>query len=174
MRVISHRVLPLAVAVAVCIVGRANAGGHCVRCGRDEACQKVCRLVVEEKKVDVVCWGTKCEDFCVPGPSKPGCRNCELVCETSDASCTGPHTATKKFVSTEWIPGSAAVHTKKKLMKKTVTKKVPSHKWVVENLYSQCEANAVGPDIQPGVAVSTSPVVGANLKNRSTAAVANH
>jgi hypothetical protein len=39
---------------------------------------------------------------------------------------------------TNWIPGSAKVHTKTKLMKKTVTQKVPVHRWIVEDLCSQC------------------------------------
>ena len=51
--------------------------GCCAHCGCANSCQKVCRLVCEEKKVDVLCWGCKCENFCVPGPSKPGCQHCE-------------------------------------------------------------------------------------------------
>jgi len=55
-------------------------------CGRAAACQTSYRLVPEDKRVDVVCWGCKCEDFCVPGPSKPGCRHCDAVCESCTAS----------------------------------------------------------------------------------------
>ncbi len=61
-----------------------SAGGILHRCGHcncDCECTKVCRLVVEEKKVQVVCWGCKCEDFCLPGPSDRGCKNCEEVCD---------------------------------------------------------------------------------------------
>jgi hypothetical protein len=43
------------------------------------------------------------------------------------------------------MPGSAKVHTKKKLMKKTVTKKVPSHKWVVEDLCDNCAQHSQTP-----------------------------
>jgi hypothetical protein len=106
----------------------------CAHCGCACSGQKVCRLVCEEKKVDVICWGCKCEDFCVPGPSKPGCRHCECVCGDCSApcDCTVPHAKSKAFVWTDWVPGCASIFTKKKLMQKIVTKTVPSYKWVVE------------------------------------------
>jgi hypothetical protein len=141
----------------------ARADGHCARCGTTEPCQKVCRLVVEDKKVDVVCWGAKCEDFSVPGPSRPGCQNCESVCGSTDGStCAAP----KKFVWTDWTPGSAQAYSRKKLMKKTVSKTVPSHKWVVEDLCHQCEATSEGATVVPGVLVPPPPVADAKLKFR--------
>ena len=114
----------------------------CVHCGCSCACQKVCRLVCEDKKVDVVCWGCVCEDFCLSKHNKPGCVHCETVC----AKCDEPHdpkapcVQPKRFVWTEWIPGCATMHTKKKLMKKTEKVTVKSFKWVVEDLCSQCES----------------------------------
>ena len=53
---------------------RAGAGG-CHRCGC-EGCQKVCRLVCDEKELEVNCWDSKCEEFCVPGHCKLGCKHC--------------------------------------------------------------------------------------------------
>jgi hypothetical protein len=45
------------------------------------------------------------------------------------------------FVWSHWTPcGCPKIVTKKKLMKKTVTKTVPAYKWVVEDLCPQCEA----------------------------------
>src|SRR5688500_7438152 len=78
----------------------------CDHCGHAGACQKVCRLVCETKKVEVTCWGCKCEDFCVPGPSKPGCKHCETVCEFCNEGCdaNAVHSCPQKFVWTEWIP----------------------------------------------------------------------
>ena len=115
--------------------------GCCARCGCVASCQKTCRLVTEEKKVEVVCWGCKCEDFCVGCHSVPGCEHRDDVCGACDFPkgtgevCTKPHI----FAWTEWKPPSrATVHTKKKLIKKVITKKVPSHKWVVEDLCSSC------------------------------------
>jgi hypothetical protein len=161
--------LLVAAFAAISLVSDSKAGGghHCAHCGCHAASQKVCRLVKEEKKVEIVCWGCKTEDFCLPGPSKPGCEHCEYVCDDCEEG-TGPdaiQTKAKKFVWTEWIPGcSAKVHTKKKLMKKVVTKKVPSYKWVVEDLCPQCDANCVGATVEPGVEVPPPPVANAKLK----------
>jgi hypothetical protein len=125
------------------LLAPAQAGdGCCDRCGCTANCRKLCRLVCEDKKVEVVCWGCKCEEFCVAGPSKPGCKHCECVCGTCDekgsdsAVCAKP----KRFVWFNWLPGCAQCYTRTKLMKKTVTVTVPSHKWVVEDLCSQCAA----------------------------------
>lgn len=129
----------VALAVVAVIVSLGVSAGEvlCTQCGAPGACQKVCRLVTEEKKVEVVFWGVKCEEFCMPGRCRPGCQTCETACgEGTSGHVT--HGSGKKFVWTEWVPGQAQVPTKRKLMKKIVTKTVPSHKWVVDNLCSDC------------------------------------
>lgn len=115
----------------------------CRRCGCKEGCEKVCRLVCEEKKVEVICWSSKDELFCLPGPSQRDCKHCEEACESChDRDGFMRWFATPKpFVWTEWIPGCATLHTKRKLMKRTITKKIPSYKWVVEDLCPECESN---------------------------------
>ncbi len=130
----------LALVAVAAITVRAFAGsGCCVHCGREENCQKVCRLVCEDKKITTTCWGFKSEDFCVPGPSQRGCTHCETVCDECPGP-KGPCVQPQKLVWTEWMPGSSAkVYTKKKLMKRTVTKTVPSYRWVVEDVCSQCQ-----------------------------------
>jgi hypothetical protein len=150
----------VAVVLATSVPRLAFAGG-CEHCGGNAACQKVCRLVCEEKKVEITCWGCKCEDFCVPGPSKPGCKHCETVCEFCEEGSDpkSPVTASKKFVWTEWIPGCAKVYTKKTLMKRTVTKTIPSYKWVVEDLCGNCEASLPPLDIEPAADVPPPPSV---------------
>ena len=41
----------------------------------------------------------------------------------------------KDFVWYDWEPGCAKhIHTKKKLMKRTISKTIPGFKWVVEDL----------------------------------------
>ena len=121
--------------------GEAGAG-CCDHCGCEEPCRKVCRLVKEEKKVEVVCYGMKEQDFCLPGPSKRGCQHCEPVCTDCDekGKDKDPDVESKprKFVWSDWIPGRAHIHTKTLLMKKTETKKIPSYKWVVEDLCEKC------------------------------------
>lgn len=138
------------------------AGRRCAGCGASDGCQKVCRLVREEKKVQVVCWGVKCEDFCVPGPSRPGCRNSDVVCDELDpqAPCTKP----KTFSWTEWLPGDCGrLFTKSKLMKKTVVKKVPSFKWVVEDLCADCEKTREVAEAPADGRLPPAPVVDAKL-----------
>jgi hypothetical protein len=121
-------------------------GGHgnCARCGCAAECCKVCRLVCEEKKTEVYCYGCKCEEFCLPCPSKPGrchyecvCDDCEH-CEDPDAPLAKP----KRFVWFDWFPGPARIYTRTKLMRKTETVSVPSYKWVVEDLCPDCAAAA--------------------------------
>lgn len=120
----------------------------CARCGVHAACQTFCRLVCEEKKIEVNCWSYKQEDFCIPGPSKPGCQHCEPACVSGpDGTETGCLTPPgKKFTWTDWIPGWAEVHTRRKLMKQTVTKKIPTTKWVVETLCGECASKPVPSD----------------------------
>lgn len=132
----------------------------CALCGCRDGCQKVCRLVREEKKVDVICWGVECEDFCVPGPSKPGCKHDETICEHCDPQMQAgaPHSKPRPFVWRDWIPWkSPQIHTKRKLMQKIETKKIPSYKWVVDDLCKQCESKAESAAIAPGVDVPPVP-----------------
>ena len=139
------RSLLAASAVAICVrfPTEAMAGeGCCSHCGCSaNRCKKICRLVQEDRKITTTCWGMQCEDFCVPGPSTPDCKHCETVCsEGPDDTqiCVKP----KRLVWTSWIPGcDQEIFTKRKLMKKTVTKAVPSFKWVVEDLCEKCTAS---------------------------------
>ncbi|MBX7168969.1 MAG: hypothetical protein K1X74_21715 [Pirellulales bacterium] len=157
------------VLLTLCLVSyvsdRLQAGhGCCAHCGRAAACNKVCRLVCEEKKVDVICWGSKCEDFCIPGCSKLDCKYCEEVCQNCDQDadpevCSKP----KKFVWREWIPGCATVHTKTKLMKKVETKKIPSYKWVVEDLCAECEHKAQHAQVPSGTKLPPVPETNARM-----------
>jgi hypothetical protein len=139
----SIRLYILLLGFAVGLWTSAHAGdGCCAQCGCAASCRKVCRLVYEDKKVEVVCWGCKCEEFCVAGPSKPGCKRCDCVCTTCDEGadsnvCAKP----KRFVWFDWLPGCAHVHTRTKLMRKTVTVTVPSHKWIIEDLCADCRAS---------------------------------
>jgi len=151
----------LSLAIIATVLERAHAGGGgCAHCGCNAPCQKTCRLVCEEKKVEIVCWGCKCEDFCLGGPSKKGCMHSDVVCESckDEFNPNAVQTQPKKFVWNEWIPCSSKIYTKKKLMKKIETKKIPSYKWVVEDLCEKCEANCEVADIQPGAEIPAPPV----------------
>lgn len=163
------RIVMASLAGLACLVisatGVRAGGGGCAHCGCYEACHKTCRLVCEDKKVPVTCWGCKTEDFCVPGPSTPGCEHCDTVCDECSNDPKAPYSQAKRFIWTEWIPGGCAkVVTKKKLMKKTVTKTVPSYKWVVEDLCPECEARCQTVQVPAGTAIPPAPVGIAKLQ----------
>lgn len=142
------------------------AGASCAHCRCTTGCQKICRLVCEEKKVPVTCWGCKCEDFCLPGPGTPGCKHCENVCADCDPQDkSGVCVVPKRFVWLDWIPGCAGgIGTKKKLMKKVVTKTVPTYKWVVEDCCPACEAKVARATVTPGAEIPSPPeIAGARL-----------
>ena len=132
--------------------------GCCSRCGcSSNRCNKICRLVQVDRKIITTCWGIECEDFCVPGPSTPDCRHCEIVCSpmTDDKQiCVKP----KRLVWISWIPGCGAeIFTKRKLMKKTVTTTVPSYKWVVEDACPECTAAIEPILIPPATTITPAP-----------------
>jgi hypothetical protein len=127
-----------AVLTAPSIAGEADSV-CCARCGRPAVCRRVCHLACAEKKIEAVCWDTKREDFCVPGPSKPGCRHCEDACP--DVDCAhGRFGGAQRFVWREWFPTSAKVYTRTRLMKKVQTRTVQRYQWVVQDLCAQCQA----------------------------------
>jgi hypothetical protein len=129
----------LLLSVAITAESRAQ---HCARCGTPHDCCKICRLEKSERKVSIVCWGVECEDFCVPGPSHRGDKHCETVCTPNDPHCGGVASQAKPWVWFDWLPScSAQMYTRKKLMKRTITRTVPSYKWVVEDLCPRCEKN---------------------------------
>jgi len=132
----------------------------CTGCGCSASrCRKVCRLVREDKKITTTCWGMECEDVCVPGPSHPECKHCEMVCGKGEGDkqiCTQP----KKLVWTSWVPGCGRdIVTKRKLMKKTVTKIVPSFKWVVEDMCTACMAQTESVSVPAGAKVPPAPKI---------------
>ncbi len=141
--------------------------GCCTHCGCHE-CHKVCRLVCEEKKVEVVCWGCKCENFCLPTHGKEIAKHCELVCD--DQACGDCHNGVqvkpKKFVWREWCPSCAKMFTKKKLMKKVITKKIPTYKWVVEDVCDKCDAQCPGAALPPDGEIPAPPLANVELRYR--------
>jgi hypothetical protein len=65
----------------------------------------------------------------------------------------------------DWIPGCAGgITTKNKLMKRTVVKRVPTYKWVVEDLCDGCERNCVGAAVPINVEIPPPPLADTPLK----------
>lgn len=127
---------------ALGVLPDAIAGSPCRRCGcHVSGCQPICRLVCEERKITTTVWGMECEDLCIPGPSCPETRHSECLDPRKDDTapvCALPRT----IVWTLWKPASGPdIFTKRKLMKKSVTKTVPSFRWVVEDLCQGCTAS---------------------------------
>lgn len=168
------RMTLVAFALVMSLVSFVTAGDHgCARCGCSDCC-KVCRLVEEEKKVPVICWGCVCEDMCLPCPSERGCKHCDRVCE--DCNCgeglfgcgdcsydpKHPTSKSKKFVWFDWCPGEGKrIIQHKKLMKMTTSKKIPHYKWVVEDLCAKCEKKVAEetPQVAPGSDVPPPPAL---------------
>jgi len=147
--------------------------GHrgCQHCRRSCPCQVVCVLKCEIKEVELTCWSCKCEDFCIPGPSRIKCRHRENVCAEGCCSndrcnCDQPKVVPKKFVWFDWCVGRAEVAQRKRLMKKTVTKKVPSYHWEVQELCRRCEPRCGAAVILPGTEelIPAPPIPTAKLK----------
>lgn len=130
----------------------------CALCGQAEAQTRVCRLVCSEKKITVTCWSCECEDFCLPGPSWPSGRNAEVACADEDSPCREPHP--KLFIWSHWKPLTGPkLMTKQKLHKKIVSKKVPSYRWVVQDLCQDCEADVELTPVPQGVMIPPAPAV---------------
>lgn len=158
-RLFLRSIITAALAPVLANVGTA-ADRCCAHCGRGARhCRKVCRLVCEDKKITTICWGMQCEEICVPGPSTPDCKHCEMVYPKTpeDKKISAQP---KRFVWTSWIPGrSADVVTKRRLMKKTVTKTVPSFKWVIEDACQECIAAIEPVTVPKGVTVPAAPEI---------------
>jgi hypothetical protein len=130
--------------VAACLIGAGAPLTKCARCGCLAPCKKCCRLVCEEKNVEVVCWGCKCEDICVPGRGCPTGEHCKCVCQDcdKDARPSGVCSEPKAFPWKEWLPVCPPqMYTKTKLMKRVEIVKVPTYKWVVEEVCCNCAAS---------------------------------
>ncbi len=161
-QVVPALVVPALVVALLCGAFVSNGladGGCCDQCGCEAQCGKVCRLVCEEKTIEVKCFKCECKDFCVPGRSCRDCKQCKEVC--NEECCCDP---AKKVAWYKWLPNCATLRTKKVLMVKTVKVKVPSFKWVVEDLCGGCEAVAEGADVPKGSEVPPVPEVDATFK----------
>lgn len=111
------------------LVSQAQAGGcgNCPQCGG--GCQKVCRVKCEMRTVTTFKYCCKCEDFCLPGPSK--CCGKKWVPDC--ASLFGGH-----YEQVWGPPCCGRVRHRKVLLKIPVTKQVPAYTCEVVNLCGKC------------------------------------
>jgi hypothetical protein len=103
------------------------AATECPECG---CCDRrvTCRLLCESQVVKETRWKCECEDFCIPGPSRPCGEDCE--CDSSKKSGL--------WCIRLWQPGCAKVRTRQILGKEETKRTVPSHRWVVEEVCDCC------------------------------------
>ena len=102
------------------------AAAHCCeQCGA-EGCRKICRVVCEKKKTPHTTFSCECEDFCIADRS---CK-CGYRCEVD---CDGYARKVPNFV-----PTTARMRTKMKLVKKVEEKETVHYKWEVVYLCDRC------------------------------------
>jgi hypothetical protein len=101
----------------------------CDQCACPGHCRKVCRVICEMVETTRVTYDCKCEDICIPGPSK----RCGTECVPDGR---GGHIRKHKF-----IPSCGTVKSVKKLVKKEEVVKTPKYKWVVEYLCPSCTSS---------------------------------
>jgi hypothetical protein len=65
-------------------------------CGADACCNKICKSVVEQKKVTKRVYDDSCEDFCLPKCSLFGCFFGHSSCSDDCGKCG--HVKTSKFL----------------------------------------------------------------------------
>jgi hypothetical protein len=140
-------VATVAVAVMGLLSADATAGEGCCHCGDNCGVRKVCRLKDSTRKIEKVCFGCKCEDYCISGKACQGCLHCENNCD-KNCDCQQPCDACSKeckeqrpWCCLKWFdykPLCAEVRTKKKLIIYKATKEVPSWKWEVEEVCANC------------------------------------
>ncbi len=114
----------------------------CGHCGCDRGCVRVCRLVRETKEIEVTFWACCDEDVCVPGPACRG-RERSVAIEVQgpqDGDCNCIGCLCQRLSWHRWSPGKATIKSRKKLYKKTVTREIPTYRWVVEDICPACES----------------------------------
>ena len=110
-------------------------------CRSRPACGKVCRLVCETKEIKSICYACECDEICIPGKSKRGCKHCDVACCPTgcDAGADGcepcdecRHTPRCEFCWRDWVPcGCAKPRKIKVLTKYEAVKEICWYHWEV-------------------------------------------
>jgi hypothetical protein len=155
---LSRRSILLIAEVAL-VLGPAHvaAGDECLLDWSRPACGKVCKLVCEKKKLTAICYGCKCNEICIPAPSRQGCKHCatcygDCVCDPC-AACqdAGPKC---DFCWYDWFAcGCAKPRSVRVLTKYQAEKEICWYHWeVVDAACCDCvgKNSATVPAGQPG------------------------
>jgi hypothetical protein len=119
------------VAILCCLQRMSSAEGTSQEVSHACCGCKVCKLVCEQKKLTVTCYGCKCKDICIPGRSQDGCKHCATCSGGSAAKC-GECPPKCEFCWRDWCPcGCAEPRTIHVLTKYQAEKKIAWYHWEV-------------------------------------------
>lgn len=99
--------------------------GRCDRCGCGNGVRRVCVPTPVEREKTKVCWSHRCEEICIPGPSRYLGKTCE-------------HDACGSWWKEWWAPTCARVIRRHVPVKREVTRKVPGVEWTIEERCGRC------------------------------------
>jgi hypothetical protein len=119
-------------------------------------CCKVCKLVCEKKKVPAVGYGYKYDTICIQGPSRRGCKHCDMTCcARDDLNGCNPKI---EFCWYDWFAcGCAKPREIRLLTKYQAEKELPSYHWeVVDGACCDC-VSQTGTTMKDGTIYKVAP-----------------
>lgn len=123
--------------IGVWSAGTVLAGEFIYGCRSRPACGKVCKLVCDTTTLVAVGYGCECQEICIPGPSRRGCKHCETRC-CCDNEIEGCRPKIE-FCWYDWFAcGCAQPRTIRVLTKYQAEKEVPSYHWEVVDGCNSC------------------------------------
>jgi hypothetical protein len=123
------------------------------------ACGKVCQLVCETKTLVAIGYGNVCKDICVPGPSRSGCKHCDICCgecNCDPTSCCQSSAPKCEFCWRDWFAcGCTKPRSVKVLTKYQAEKKICWYHWKVVDA-ACCDYVGVDGEANSGVGIAHS------------------
>src|SRR6476660_5765377 len=126
--------LLLAITALGCLTQVAHATDELLTDGCCPTSGKVCKIVCETKKLTSICYGSDSKDFCIPEPSRRGCKHCaECYGKAPSDTCNCNSCQPKcEFCWRDWFAcGCAQPRTVRVLTKYQAEKKICWYHWEV-------------------------------------------
>lgn len=99
--------------------------GRCDRCGCGSGVRRVCVPTPVDREKTKVCWSYRCEEICIPGPSRYLGKTCE-------------HDECGSWWKEWWAPTCARVIRRHVPVRREVTRTVPGVEWKIEERCERC------------------------------------
>src|SRR5436190_11387628 len=147
--------LPVATIAIVCLLQSIPAAADEFLLDNPQpCCGKVCKLVCDTKKLTALCYGSESKSFCIPNPSRAGCKHCaECYGKGALKSCDDCQPKCQ-FCWRDWFAcGCAQPRTVRVLTKYQAEKKICWYHWEVVDAAS---CDCVSKNGQTGPAGKTS------------------